>query len=107
MGNNSGINCQELSALVRILNRALTADDRVNFIDWVDDAYDSLEESANNTSIDNFKSILLTQCVILSDRMPASEKFNCKFFEFMTADELSPFQASTGEDLNPLVSEHR
>ena len=52
MENKSGINYQELSALARILNRALTADERVSFMDWVDASYDFLEEACNDVSID-------------------------------------------------------
>ena len=95
MGNKSGINYQELSALARILNRVLTADERVNFIDWVDDAYDALEEACNDVSIDvltvidDVKNTLLSQCVDVLDRTPAYEKFNCGYQEFMTAAEVA------------------
>ena len=76
----------------------LTTDERVNFIDWVDDADDWLEESGNDTSIDTFENTLLSQCDDVLHRMPASEKFHCSCQEFMTAAEQSPFLASTGED---------
>ena len=89
MENRSGINCQELSALGRILNRVLTADETVNFIDWVGDAYDALEVLDSDTSITMFKNTLMSECVNVLDRMPAYEKFKCGCQEFMTADELS------------------
>ena len=95
MENKSGINYQELSALARILNRALTADERVSFIDWVDASYDFLEEACNDvsidvlTDIDDFKTTLLSECVDVLDRLPAYEKFKCGYQEFMTAEELA------------------
>ena len=103
MENKSGTNYQELSALARILNRALTADERVNFIEWVDDNYVSLEEACNDVSIDvltvidDFKTTLLSECVDVLDGLRAYEKFNYGFQEFMTADEYaySEFLAST------------
>ena len=111
MENKSGINYQELSALARILNRALTADERVSFMDWVDASYDFLEEACNDVSIDvlpvidDFKTTLLSECVDVLDGLRAYEKFNYGFQEFMTADEYaySEFLTSTGEDFNPLV----
>ena len=88
MENNNEIKCQELSALVRILIRAETSEERPHFIRWVDETYDWLEEWGDDTSIETFKSQLLCRCVELLDLMPASETFNCNFQEFMTAAEL-------------------
>ena len=90
---------QELTALVHNLNRAMNGDELANCIDWVEETYDRLGEWGDDTSIDIFKSALLLRCVDILDRMPASKKFNCNLHEFMPAAELSPFQASTGEDV--------
>ena len=95
MENNSGTNYQELSALARILNRVVTADERVNVIAWVDENFDFLEEACNDVStdvltvIDDFKATLLSDCVDVLDRLPAYEKFKCGYQEFMTAEELA------------------
>ena len=60
---------------------------------WVDETYDWIEEFGDEKPTigyirETFKNQLLCRCAELLDLMPASEKFNCNFQEFMTAGEL-------------------